>query len=56
MLSAPLTEVLPGSTTFAQELTWAIQAGYTVEWQSQAATGDTALGTATTSGFAVLRK
>ena len=56
LLSAPLTQVGPGMTTFGQELEWARQAGYTVEWQGQAETGDAKLGTATTSGFAALRK
>ena len=56
MISAPLTEVMPGSATFAQELAWALQAGYTIEWQGQANTGDAQLGTATVSGFAVLHK
>lgn len=55
-ISAPTEKVRPTSTTFAEQVGWALDAGLEVTWQKELVTGDYRLGTETTSGLAVLKK
>ncbi|MDB5182197.1 MAG: hypothetical protein JWP13_960, partial [Candidatus Saccharibacteria bacterium] len=55
-LSAPIPKLRPDLTTFAEQLSWAMQAGLRIEWQKEVATGDPKMGTDTISGLAVLEK
>lgn len=56
MISAPTAQVRDTMAPFLTQLQWAKETGYDVEWQQTANTGDSALGTNTQSGLAVLQK